>query len=322
MSTMQLLSVQDRQAAESKATRAALGETLVELVAEGRDIMAVDADLSGSTTTARFAEAYPERFSNVGIAEQNMIGVAAGLALTGSTVFTGSFAAFGTGRVYDQIRNTVCASNLDVKVTPTHAGISVGPDGGSHQMLEDLALMCAVPGMRVLAPSDYHSAKAALKLAADTPGPVYVRLSRAKFPQLYAAGGCFALGSSQVLREGDDITLLACGYEVHEALKAAAELERRGVDAEVIDLLSIKPLDEETIVRSASRTGRVVCAEEHVLDGGLGSRVAQVLARSCPVPMAFIGIDGRFGQSGEFGELLSAYQLDCGAIVEAAVSLL
>ncbi len=322
MNTLQLLSVQEREAAEAKATRAALGETLIELVDEGADIMVVDADLSGSTTTAKFAKAYPDRFSNVGIAEQNMIGIAAGLALTGATVFTGSFAAFGTGRVYDQIRNTVCASNLDVKVAPTHSGISVGPDGGSHQMLEDLALMCAAPGMRVLVPSDYHSAKAALRRAADIPGPVYIRLSRAKFPQLYAAGGTFDLGSSQVLREGGDVTLLACGYEVHEAFKAAGELERRGVDAEVIDLLSVKPLDEEAIIVSASKTGRVVCAEEHMLNGGLGSRVAQVLARSCPVPMAFIGVDDRFGQSGGFDELLSAYQLDCGAIVEAALSLL
>lgn len=317
-----ILSDEERSQAPHVATRAAYGETLTELVSEGADIMAVDADLSGSTTTRVFQEACPERFFNVGIAEQNMVGVAAGLALSGSTVFTGSFAVFGTGRDYDQIRNTVCASRLDVKVCPTHAGISVGPDGGSHQMLEDFALMRVLPGMQVLSPCDYQSAKKCIALAALRPGPFYIRLSRAKFPQVYTPEFKVRSGGSQILRMGEDITILATGYEVHEALKAASVLEENGVSADVIDVYSIKPLDYPNIVRSARKTGRVICAEEHQINAGLGDAVAACLSEMCPTPLIRIAVKDKFGQSGTFEELLTAYELDSAAILDAADTLL
>ena len=209
------------QAQEKKATRAAFGVTLAELAASGKKVVAVDADLTGSTTTKKFAEACPEnakRLFNVGIAEQNMIDVAAGLSLTGNIAYTGSFAVFGTGRAYDQIRNTVCYSNLNVKVAPTHAGISVGPDGGSHQMLEDISLMRGLPNMRVLVPADYAACCAAIRLAAETPGPVYIRMGRAAVPAVYAPDVELEVGRAYVLREGTDVTIIACGVEIAEAM--------------------------------------------------------------------------------------------------------
>ena len=304
--------------ADKKATRAAYGETLVELVQEGMDVVAVDADLSGSTTTKKLGAAYPERLINVGIAEQNMIDVAAGLSLTGQVAFTGSFAVFGTGRVYDQIRNTVCYSNLNVKIAPTHSGVTVGPDGGSHQMVEDIALMRVLPNMRVLVPADYATAKAAIRLAAQTEGPVYVRLGRASVPCLYETGVELTLGGSRVLREGTDVTLLACGIEVDEALKAADLLAQDGISAEVIDVYSIKPLDEETILASVAKTGCVVTAEEHSVIGGLGGAVAELLCEHNPAPMARIGMKDTFGTSGDPSELVKYFNLHDAAIAEAA----
>ena len=308
------------QAATKKATRAAFGATLAELADAGVPVVAVDADLTGSTTTAKFAAANPDyekRLFNCGIAEQNMIDVAAGLALAGNIAFTGSFAVFGTGRVYDQIRNTVCYSKLDVKIAPTHAGVSVGPDGGSHQMLEDISLMRGLPGMRVLVPADYASARAAIKLAAKTPGPVYVRMGRASVPCVYDDDVELEIGRAYVLREGADVTIIACGVEIREALAAADALAERGVSAEVIDAFSVKPLDEETILASVAKTGRVVVAEEHSVIGGLGSAVAELLAEKHPAPCAFVGMRDRFGKSGEFEELMSYFGLDSAAVVES-----
>ncbi|MDR1713430.1 MAG: transketolase family protein [Coriobacteriales bacterium] len=308
---------------ELKATRAAYGETLVELLEAGVDVYAVDADLAGSTTTAKLAAADPRRHVNVGIAEANMIGVAAGISLTGATVFTGSFAVFGTGRAYDQIRNTVCYGNLNVKVAPTHAGISVGPDGGSHQMVEDIALMRVLPNMRVLVPADYISAKAALRIAAATAGPVYVRLGRANVPLLYEASELedFALGQARVLRQGSDVSIIACGVEVALALQAAELLAERGIRAEVIDAFSLKPLDEQLILESAARTGFVITAEEHSVIGGLGSAVAEVLAAHPGLVERCerIGVQDRFGTSGGFDELFREYRLDAQAIFELVV---
>ena len=304
--------------ADKKATRAAYGETLVELVQEGMDVVAVDADLSGSTTTKKLGAAYPKRLINVGIAEQNMIDVAAGLSLTGQVAFTGSFAVFGTGRVYDQIRNTVCYSNLNVKIAPTHSGVTVGTDGGSHQMVEDIALMRVLPNMRVLVPADYATAKAAIRLAAQTEGPVYVRLGRASVPCLYETGVELTLGGSRVLREGTDVTLLACGIEVDEALKAADLLAQDGISAEVIDVYSIKPLDKETILASVAKTGCVVTAEEHSVIGGLGGAVAELLCEHNPAPMARIGMKDTFGTSGDPSELVKYFNLHDAAIAEAA----
>lgn len=304
--------------ADKKATRAAYGETLVELAGAGVPVVAVEADLSGSTTTKKLGDAYPEKLFNVGIAEQNMVGVAAGLALSGQVAFTGSFAVFGTGRVYDQIRNTVCYANLDVKIAPTHAGVSVGPDGGSHQMVEDIALMRVLPNMRVLVPADYAAAKAAIRLAAHTPGPVYVRMGRASVPCVYDEGVELELGKAYVLREGSDVTIVACGVEIDEALKAADLLHAEGVSAEVIDAFSVKPLDADTILASVRKTGCVVSAEEHSVIGGLGGAVAELLSEELPAPLVRVGMKDSFGTSGEFEELMREFELDAPAIMEAA----
>ena len=314
---VKLASAEEKQV--KRATRAAYGVTLAELAAEGLPIVAVDADLSGSTTT-KFAQAdpaYEDRLFNCGIAEQNMIDVAAGLAITGHIAFTGSFAVFGTGRAYDQIRNTVAYSKLNVKVAPSHAGVSVGPDGGSHQMLEDISLMRGLPGMRVLVPADYAAARAAIRVAAQTPGPVYVRMGRASVPAVYADGVELEVGRAYTLREGGDVTIVACGVEVEQAMIAAEKLAAEGIEAEVIDAFSVKPLDEDAIVASVSKTGCAVVAEEHSVLGGLGSAVAETLARRCPAPVEFIGVQDKFGKSGEFEELLGYFQLDADAIVEA-----
>ena len=305
----------------SKATREAFGATLVELAAEGVDVVVVEADLSKSTTTAKLADAYPERFFNVGIAEQNMIDVAAGLAVAGKVAFTGSFAVFATGRAYDQVRNTVCYSNLDVKLAPTHAGITVGPDGGSHQMIEDIALMRVLPGMRVLVPADYNSAKAALRAAALTPGPFYVRLGRMGMPDVYPDGMVFEVGRANVLRAGSDVTIAACGAEVHEALEAAETLAQEGIDAEVIDVATIKPLDVETLVTSVRKTGRIVTAEEHSVHAGMGSAISEVLSEIAPVPTRRIGVADVFGTSGEPAELMEHFGLTAAHIVAAAREL-
>lgn len=308
------------QAAEKKATRAALGATLAALADEGANVVAVDADLSGSTTLGKFASAKPEykdRLFNVGIAEQNMIDVAAGLSLAGYVPFTGSFAVFGIGRAYDQIRNTIAYSKLNVKLTPTHAGISVGPDGGSHQMLEDLSLLQAIPGITVLVPADYSAAVQAIRLAAATEGPVYVRLGRATVPTLYAPDCELEVGKAYVVREGSDATIIACGVEVNEALKAADMLAEQGISAEVIDCFSVKPLDEETILASVKKTGCAVVAEEHSIYGGLGSVVSTMLAEKFPIPVQLVGMRDKFGKSGEFEELLTYFNLDAASIVEA-----
>ena len=305
-------------AAQKKATRAAYGVTLAELAAEGVPVVAVDADLTGSTTTKKLADAgYAGRLFNCGIAEQNMIDVAAGLSLAGNIAFTGSFAVFGTGRAYDQIRNTVCYSNLNVKIAPTHAGISVGPDGGSHQMLEDVSLMRGLPGMRVLVPADYAAARAALRLAAATPGPVYVRMGRAAVPCVYDDEVELEIGRAYVLREGSDVTIVANGVEIREALAAADALAADGISAEVIDAFSVKPLDGATILESVAKTRCVVTAEEHSVIGGLGSAVCELLAGADPVCVECVAVRDRFGKSGEFEELLGYFNIDATAIVEA-----
>ena len=308
----------EEQSQVKRATRAAYGATLAELANEGLPVVAVDADLTGSTTTKKLADAgFADRLFNCGIAEQNMIDVAAGLSLAGNIAFTGSFAVFGTGRAYDQIRNTVCYSNLNVKIAPTHAGISVGPDGGSHQMLEDVSLMRGLPGMRVLVPADYAAARAALRLAAATPGPVYVRMGRAAVPCVYDDEVELEIGRAYVLREGSDVTIVANGVEIREALAAADALAEEGISAEVIDAFSVKPLDGATILESVAKTRCVVTAEEHSVIGGLGSAVCELLAGADPVCVECVAVRDRFGKSGEFEELLGYFNIDATAIVEA-----
>lgn len=308
---------------DKRATREAFGATLIELAREGRDdVVALDADLAKSTTTNKFAAEFPGRFFDAGIAEQNMVDTAAGLASAGFTPFTGSFAVFATGRAYDQVRNTVCYSDLSVKLCPTHAGVTVGPDGGSHQMVEDIALMRVLPRMRVVVPADYNAAKWAVRAAADTPGPFYVRLGRAAVGTVYPDGFAFELGRANVLREGTDVTLVACGVMVERALAAAEQLASDGVSAEVIDAVTIKPLDAETIAASAAKTGAVVTCEEHSVIGGLGSAVAEVLGERRPVPLARVGIRDTFGTSGEPEELMRHFGLTAEDVAKAAGELL
>jgi transketolase len=309
--------------ADKKATREAFGATLVELAGEGRDdIVALDADLASSTTTAKFAAVYPDRFFDVGIAEQNMIGTAAGLAAGGKTPFTGSFAVFATGRAYDQIRNSVCYANLSVKVCPTHAGVTVGPDGGSHQMLEDIALMRALPNMHVLVPADFNAAKAAIRIAAATPGPFYVRLGRASLPAVYGDDATFELRRAYVLRDGADVTLAACGVMVERALAAAEMLAGEGVSAEVVDVMSIKPLDEATLLASARKTGAVVTCEEHTVLGGLGSAISELLAENAPLPLQRVGVRDAFGTSGDPEALMEHFGLTAAHVAQAARDVL
>ena len=315
----------EEEKAVKRATRAALGVTLVKLADEGLPVVAVDADLSGSTTLGKLGSAKPEyagRFFNVGIAEQNMIDVAAGLSLSGKIPFTGSFAVFGVGRAYDQIRNTVAYSHLNVKLTPTHAGLSVGPDGGSHQMMEDVALLRQLPGVTILVPADYAAAASAVELAARMEGPVYVRLGRASVPSVYADGVQLEVGKSYVIQEGTDVTIAACGSLVDEAVKAAALLAEEGISAEVIDCFSIQPFDKETLLESVRKTGRVVTVEDHSVRGGLGSTVAEVLAENHPAPCAFVGLRDTFGKSGSYEELLSYFHMDAAAVVEAVKTVI
>ena len=305
----------------SRATREAFGETLVELANEGMDVVAVDADLAGSTTTSCLGAVYPQRLVDVGIAEQDMMDVAAGLSLTGRISFTASFAVFGVGRCYDQIRNTVCDSGLNVKVCPTHAGVTVGEDGATHEMLEDIGMMRALPQMRVLVPADYRAAKAAIRIAANTKGPVYVRLGRHKVPEVYDESFEGGLPYAGVLRRGSDVTIAACGVEVAQALAAADLLADKGVSAEVIDVFSVKPLAEDVILASASKTGHVITCEEHMVTGGMGSAVAELLSERLPTPMSFVGMRS-FGTSAPGDVLLRHFGLDAEGIETVACDLL
>lgn len=265
-----------------KATRDAYGEALKELGAQNPDIVVLDADLSASTKTQVFAKAYPDRFFDTGIAEANMMGVAAGLAAAGKIPFASTFAVFGAGRAYEQIRNSICYPKLNVKVAVTHAGLTVGEDGATHQMLEDITLMRALPNMTVIVPADAAETKAAVKWAASYKGPVYIRMGRAKCEDIMPDDKPFVPGKSTTLRDGNDVTFITCGIMTAKALRAAETLEKQGISARVINMSSIKPIDEEAIVKAAEETGAIVTAEEHTVKGGLGGAVAEVLALKNP----------------------------------------
>ncbi|MFP5528234.1 transketolase family protein [Peptococcus simiae] len=303
---------------DKQATRDAYGKALADLGHIREDIVVLDADLSGSTKTALFAKDFPDRFFNMGIAEQNMIGTAAGLAASGYTPFASTFAVFACGRAYDQIRNSVCYPNLPVKICASHAGLTVGEDGGSHQMIEDLALMRVLPNMTVLVPADGPETAQAVIAAADHPGPVYMRLGRPKVPVITDTADPFVIGKAGVLREGIDVTLVACGIMVAQALEAADLLADRGISATVLNMATIKPLDKEALVHWAETTGAIVTAEEHNVLGGLGGAVAETLGQACPVPLEMVGIQDQFGQSGSPAALLEAYGLTPQAIADAA----
>ncbi len=299
------------------ATRESYGNTLKELGAEYPNLVVLDADLAGATKTATFGKAYPERFFDCGIAEGNMIGVAAGLATMGFIPFASSFAMFATGRAFEQIRNSVGYPKLNVKIAASHAGITVGEDGASHQCNEDIALMRTIPGMVVLNPSDDIEAKAAVRAAIEHKGPVYIRLGRSAVPVINDRPDYkFELGKGILLKEGTDVTIVATGVVVDSAIKAAKMLEEDGISAEVINIHTIKPLDKELIAKSAKKTGKVVTVEEHSIIGGLGSAVTEALAECCPTVVKRLGMQDVYGESGPAAELLVKYKLDGKCVYE------
>lgn len=307
--------------AEQLYQRDVYGKALLELGRQNKDIVVMDADLSSSTRTSLFAKEFPERFFNFGVAEQNMMAAAAGLASCGKSVFVSTFAMFATGRAWEQIRNTVCYNNFNVKIVATHAGVSVGPDGSSHQALEDISLMRAIPNMKIIVPCDGPQTRDAVAAALGSAGPFYVRLGRAKVPTLENKSE-FKLGKSQILLSGSDLTIIACGIMVQEALLAAQSLLSAGIKCRVINMHTIKPLDEEEVLKAGRETKGIVVCEEHTVMGGLGSAVAEVLAENSPARVIRIGVRNKFGQSGDPADLMRHYNLTSQDIEKAVRSLL
>lgn len=303
------------------ATRAAYGHVLKTEVYKNPNVVVLEADLGNATKSNAFKEVAPERYFNMGISEQDLIGTAAGFAAAGKIPLASTFAVFATGRAFEQVRNSVCYPKLNVKICATHAGLTVGADGGSHQAIEDISLMRTLPNMTVINPADAKEAEAAVLAAIDYQGPVYIRLGRAETKDIHDDSYHFEWGKAEVLRQGSDVTIFATGIMTAKALDAAETLAKQGVQAEVINVHTIKPLDEETVIASAKKTGKVVTAEEHSIIGGLGSAVAEVLARQCPTKQVFVGVQDSFGESGSPDDLLEKYGLTTEAIVKAAVGL-
>lgn len=302
--------------------RSGYGEGLLILGKENPKVVALCCDLTESTKTADFAKAFPDRFIEVGVAEQNLAGLGAGLAHEGLIPFITSYATFSPGRNWDQIRVSICYSNNNVKIIGSHAGISVGPDGATHQGMEDIALMRVLPNMKVFVPCDAIEARKATIAAAKIPGPVYIRLGREKTPQFTMDDTPFEAGRAFVFREGSDCTIAAAGPQVYYALLAANELSKEGIECEVVNLVSVKPIDEQTLIASVKKTGCVVSAEEHQISGGVGSAIAEVLARNFPVPQEFVGMPDHFGESGEPSELIAKWGMDSKAILNAVKKVL
>lgn len=308
---------------EMIATRVAYGKTLLELGRENSNIVVLDADLSGSTQTKFFAKEFPDRFFNMGVAEQNMIGVATGLALAGKVPFASSFAMFATGRAWEIVRNSVCHNYANVKICATHSGLTVGEDGGSHQIIEDIATMRVIPQMTVIVPSDATEAKFATRAIAEFFGPVYMRLGRSNVPVLFDEKDFeFKIGKVQIVKPGIDVSIFACGVMLSRALWAQEILQNEGISAEVVNVSTIKPLDKDTILASVEKTGCAVTCEEHNIHGGLGDAIASVLTENYPVPMKKIGVQDVFGQSGKADELLVHYGLTKENIAGAAKEII
>jgi transketolase len=301
----------------NKDTRSGFGDGILAAARKNPNIMALTADLAGSLKLQGFMKEFPERFVQCGIAEANMIGIAAGLTIGGKIPYTTTFANFSTGRVYDQIRQSVAYSGKNVKICASHAGLTLGEDGATHQILEDIGLMKMLPGMTVIVPADYNQTKAATEAIADYEGPVYLRFGRPVWP-IFTKEEDFVIGKAQQLSEGTDITIFACGHLVWKAVEAGRILEEKGISVEVINIHTIKPLDEEAIIKSIQKTKCAVTCEEHNVLGGLGDSIAQVAARNCPIPIEYIGTNDTFGESGKPAELLVKYGLDTPNIVAAA----
>ena len=302
----------------NKDTRSGFGEGLLAIGRECQDVVALAADLKGSVKMDGFAKDFPDRFFQAGIAEANMINVAAGLSLNGKIPFVGTFAAFATGRVYDQVRMAVAYSETNVKIAASHAGITLGEDGATHQILEDIGLMRMLPGMSVVVPCDFNQTKNATIAAARFKGPVYLRFGRPSVPNFTPEDQAFEIGKAYKLNDGKDVSIFATGHLVWEALLAAEELEKEGIAADVINIATIKPLDYDTVMESVKKTGCVVTAEEHFIFGGMGEMIAGLLSSHMPAPVEFVAIADRFGQSGTPSELMKAYGLDAAHIVSAA----
>ena len=305
-------------ALQKQATRDAYGEALVELGAQREDLIVLDADLAAATKTGMFKKAYPDRFIDVGIAEGNMIGVAAGLAAAGKLVFASSFAMFAAGRAFEQVRNSVGYPHLNVKIGATHAGVSVGEDGATHQCCEDIGLMRTIPSMVILNPADAVEAKKAVFAAAAWDGPVYLRFGRLALPVVTDEAAPFTIGQAQTLREGADVTIVATGLPVGMALEAAELLAAEGIAARVVNMATIKPIDRDAVARAAAETGAIVTVEEHNIIGGLGSAVAEVVCETTPVPVVRVGVQDTFGRSGPAAELLTLFGFTPEHIAEAA----
>lgn len=301
-----------------KPTRLAFGEALLETGREDPNIVVVDGDVNNSTRTDFFAKEFPERFFNFGIAESNLVGVASGLAASGKTVFAASFACFIICNAFDQLRMSVAFPNLNVKVVGSHSGISIGEDGPSQMGIEDVALACALPNFVVLVPADEHETRAATRAMAQHVGPAYMRTGRPKFPLIYEKGSPFTIGVANLLRSGDDVALIANGLMVSRALQAAESLAQEGIEARVLDMHTVKPIDRQAVIAAARETGAIVTAEEHLAAGGMGSQVARVAAENCPVPVKIVAIEDTYAQSGKPEELLEEYGLTAEHIVACA----
>lgn len=310
--------LQDFEAQNEKETRAGFGEGIYEAAKKNPDVVALTADLAGSLKLGPFIKDFPERFIQCGIAEANMIGIGAGLTIGGKIPYTTTFANFSTSRVYDQIRQSVAYSGKNVKICASHAGLTLGEDGATHQVLEDIGMMKSLPGMTVIVPCDFNQTKAATLAIANYEGPVYLRFGRVKWPNFTKADGSdFEIGKAQQLNEGNDVSIIACGHMVWTALEASRALEADGISVDLINIHTIKPLDETAVIRSLQKTGCVVTAEEHQINGGLGDSVANVAARNCPVPHEYVAVEDTFGESGLPHQLLNKYGLTSQHIIEA-----
>lgn len=305
-----------------KDTRSGFGEGLAELGRTNKEVVALCADLTGSLKMDAFLKENPDRFFQVGIAEANMMGLAAGMAVAGKIPFTGTFANFSTGRVYDQIRQSIAYSKKNVKICASHAGLTLGEDGATHQILEDIGMMKMLPNMTVIVPADFNQTKQATIAIAAHQGPVYLRFGRPAVPVFVKPDANFVIGKADILTEGTDVTIIACGHLVWKSIEAAKELAAKGISAEVINMHTIKPLDEETVIRSVAKTKCVVTAEEHMLNGGLGDSIAQVLIRNTPYPQEYVGVNDTFGESGTPDELMVKYHIDTPDVVAAALKVL
>lgn len=301
-----------------KDTRSGFGEGLLEIGKQNKDVVALCADLTGSLKMDAFKEEFPERFFQVGIAEANMMGLAAGMTVGGKIPYTGTFANFSTGRVYDQIRQSIAYSQKNVKICASHAGLTLGEDGATHQILEDIGLMKMLPNMTVIVPADFNQTKQATIEISKHEGPVYLRFGRPSVPIFVKPDAKFQIGKADIIFEGTDVTIIACGHLVWKSIEAAKILSEKGISAEVINMHTIKPLDEQAVLDSVRKTGCVVTAEEHMLNGGLGDSIAQVLTRNHLVPQEYVGVDDSFGESGTPDELMAKYHIDTPDVVAAA----